>query len=129
VHVPSAERDVIQQILLLRKPGDVLSWWNSGPGEDIQHWTHPLSEWERKYAEAMSAETVPEPIRMWPLVTPERLTSEQREAMVRLLGTGAAAAEGYICGVRHTLFGPWPAPPVAPHRQRSGSRGHPDHRP
>ncbi|KFE68518.1 hypothetical protein DB31_7755 [Hyalangium minutum] len=94
-HVPSGERDVIQQILLLRKPGDVLSWWASGPGEDIQHWTHPLSEWERKYAEAMSAATVPEPIRMWPLVTPERLTPEQTEAMERLLGSGAAAAEGY----------------------------------
>jgi hypothetical protein len=86
---------VIQQILLLRKPGDVLSWWNSGPGEDIQHWTHPLSEWERQYAEDMSSETVPEPIRMWPLVTPERLTPEQTEAMERRLGAGAAAAEGY----------------------------------
>jgi pilus assembly protein CpaF len=31
VHATSGERDVIQQILLLRKPGDVLSWWNSGP--------------------------------------------------------------------------------------------------
>ncbi|HEX8706172.1 MAG TPA: hypothetical protein VF815_45480 [Myxococcaceae bacterium] len=93
---PFAERDVIQQILLLRKPGNVLSWWASGPGgEDIQHWTHPLSEWERQYAEAMSAATVPEPIRMWPLVTPQRLTLEQTEAMERLLGTGAAAAQGY----------------------------------
>jgi hypothetical protein len=61
----------------------------------LQQWTHPLSEWERKYIEAMSAATVPEPIRMWPLVTPERLTPEQTEAMEQLLGTGAAAAEGY----------------------------------
>jgi hypothetical protein len=74
VLTPFGERDVIQQILLLQKPGVVMSWWNSGPGEDLQHWSHPLSEWEHKYAEAMSAATVPEPIRMWPLVTPERLT-------------------------------------------------------
>jgi hypothetical protein len=94
-HAPSGERDVIQQLLLLRKPGDVALWWASGPGEDIPHWTHPLSEWERKYVEAMSAETVPEPIRMWPPLTPERLTPEQTEAMERLLGAGAAAAEGY----------------------------------
>ncbi len=86
---------MIQQILLLRKPGDVALWWDAGPGEDIPHWTHPLSEWELKYAEAMSAETVPEPIRMWPLVTPESLTPEQTEDMERRLGTGAAAAEGY----------------------------------
>jgi hypothetical protein len=86
---------VIQQILLLRKPWDVQSWWAAGPGQDIEQWTHSLSEWERKYAEAMSAATVPEPLRMWPLVTPERLTPEQTEAMERLLGAGAAAAEGY----------------------------------
>ena len=95
VQAPSSERDVIQQILLLRKPRDVALWWASGPGEDIQHWSHPLSEWELKYAEAMSAETVPEPLRMWPLVTPERLTPEQTEDMERRLGTGAVAAEGY----------------------------------
>src|SRR5690606_33018766 len=59
VHLPSAERDVIQQILLLRKPQDVARWWDSGPWEDLEHWSHPLSEWERKYAEAMSAQTVP----------------------------------------------------------------------
>ncbi len=91
---PFGERDVIQQILLLQKPAAVQSWWNEGPWEDIAHWSHPLSEWERKYAEAMSAATVPEAIRMWPLVTPERLTPEQREDMERRLGTGAAA-EGY----------------------------------
>src|SRR5262249_4444633 len=45
--------------------------------------------------EAMSAETVPEALRMWPLVTPERLTPEQLEDMERRLGTGATAAEGY----------------------------------
>jgi hypothetical protein len=95
VHLPSAERDVIQQILLIRKPLDVALWWDSGPWEDLEHWSHPLSEWERKYAEAMSAQTVPEALRMWPLVTPERLTPEQREDMERRLGTGAAAAEGY----------------------------------
>ncbi|HYH97677.1 hypothetical protein [Hyalangium sp.] len=89
------ERDVIQQILLLQKPGAAQSWWNSGPWEDIAHWSHPLSEWELKYAEAMSAATVPEALRMWPLVTPERLTPEQLEDMERRLGPGAAAAEGY----------------------------------
>jgi hypothetical protein len=94
-YVASGERDVIQQILLLRKPRDVALWWVSGPGQDIEHWSHPLSEWERQYAEAMSAATVPEAIRMWPLVTPERLTPEQTEDMERRLGTGAAAAEAY----------------------------------
>jgi hypothetical protein len=92
---PFGARDVIQQVLLLQTPGAVQSWWNSGPWEDIAHWSHPLSEWERKYAEAMSAETVPEPLRMWPLVTPARLTPVQLEDMERRLGTGAAAAEGY----------------------------------
>jgi hypothetical protein len=43
----------------------------------------------------MSAETVPEALRMWPLVTPERLTPAQLDDMERRLGTGAAAAEGY----------------------------------
>ncbi|KFE68547.1 hypothetical protein DB31_7784 [Hyalangium minutum] len=90
-----AERDVIQRILLLQKPGAVQAWWNSGPWEDLAHWSHPLSEWEHKYAEAMSAETVPEALRMWPLVTPQRLTPAQREDMERRLGTGAAAAQGY----------------------------------
>jgi len=91
---PFGERDVIQRILLLRKPRDVVLWWASGPGEDLPHWSHPLSEWERQYVEAMSAATVPEPLRMWPRVTPQRLTPEQLEDMERRLGTGAAA-EGY----------------------------------
>ncbi|KFE63559.1 hypothetical protein [Hyalangium minutum] len=95
-HAPSAERDVIQQILLLRKPGYVLSWWASGPGgQAMLQWTHPLSQWERKYIETMSAETVPAPIRMWPRVTLEGLTPEQTEDMERRLGAGMAAAEGY----------------------------------
>ncbi|KFE62360.1 hypothetical protein DB31_4070 [Hyalangium minutum] len=94
--VPFGERDVIQQILLLRRPLDVALWWGSGPGEqDMQQWTHPLSQWERQYTEAMSAATVPEPIRMWPPVTPERLTPAQREDLEKRLSTGAAAAEGY----------------------------------
>ncbi len=108
-HLPSGERDVIQRILLLQKPGAVQDWWNSGPWEDIQHWSHPLSEWELKYAQAMSAATVPEAIRMWPLATPERLTPEQREDMEQRLGTGAAAAEGYAhwenrCRIVHHYF-------------------------
>jgi hypothetical protein len=89
------ERDVIQQILLLRTPGHVALWWDSGPWDDVANWSHPLSQWERKYAEAMSEATVPEALRMWPLVTPERLTPEQREDMAQRLGTGAAAEEGY----------------------------------
>ncbi len=89
------ERDVIQQILLLQKPGYVQAWWDSGPWDELEHWSHPLSQWERKYAEAMSAATVPEAIRMWPLVTAERLTPEQTEEMERRLGPGAAAAQGY----------------------------------
>jgi len=94
-HLLLGERDVIQQILLLQKPGAVQDWWNLGPWEDIEHWSHPLSQWELKYAQAMSAATVPEAIRMWPLVTPERLTPEQRQDMELRLGTGAAAAQGY----------------------------------
>jgi hypothetical protein len=87
---------VNQHLLLLRRPPHVSSWWNAGPGgQDMVRWTHPLSEWELKYAKAMSAATVPEPIRMRPLVTPERLTPEQTEDMALRLGTGAAAAEGY----------------------------------
>jgi hypothetical protein len=92
---PFGARDVIQQILLLRKPRDVVGWWASGPGENLEHWSHPLSKWELTYAQAMSAATMPEPIRMWPLVTPQRLTPEQTADMAQRLGTGAAAQEGY----------------------------------
>jgi len=93
--LPSGERDVIQHLLLLRRPARVSAWWNAGPGgQDRVRWTHPLSEWERKYAEAMSAATVPEAIRMAPLVTPQRLTSEQFEEMEERLSAGATA-EGY----------------------------------
>ncbi|HLL82306.1 MAG TPA: hypothetical protein VK420_06630, partial [Longimicrobium sp.] len=70
----AAERDVILRILVLRLPRDVAVWWESGPGTEPAHWTHPLSEWERKYIEKMSASSVPEPVRMWPPVEPERLT-------------------------------------------------------
>jgi len=92
--VPSGQRDVIQQILLLQKPGDVLSWWVSGPsGEHLHQWTHPLSEWELKYVEAMSAQTVPAAIRMKPLVTPENLPPERKLVLERLMGLGAAAEQ------------------------------------
>ncbi len=90
-----AERDVIQQILLLQKPGAVQAWWDSGPWDELALWSHPLSQWERKYAEAMSEATVPEALRMWPLVMAESLTPEQREDMEQRLGTGAAAAQRY----------------------------------
>ena len=84
-------RDVIHQILLLRRPGDVMSWWNS---EEVDRWTQPLSEWEEKYIEAMSSPTVPEPIRMWPPVTPESLPADQVEEMERLWGK-LADPQGY----------------------------------
>ncbi|MFL5349251.1 MAG: hypothetical protein ACJ8AT_31005, partial [Hyalangium sp.] len=70
-------------------------WWNSGPGQDVAHWSHPLSEWELKYLQAMSAQTVPEPLRMGPPVTPERLTPQQRQDGEQELGPGAAAAQAY----------------------------------
>jgi hypothetical protein len=93
-HAPSGQRDVIQQILLLQKPGAVLSWWVSGPsGEELHQWTHPLSGWELKYSQAMSADTVPEALRMQPLVTPERLSPERRQALEQLLGPAASAEE------------------------------------
>jgi len=92
--VPSGQRDVIQQILLLQKPGDVLSWWVAGPsGEHLHQWTHPLSEWELKYVEAMSAESMPAAIRMKPLVTPENLPPERKQVLERLMGPGAAAEQ------------------------------------
>jgi hypothetical protein len=96
-HLPSAQRDVIQQILLLRNPEAVLTWWSSGPAEQLAHWSHPLSAWELQYIDAMSAQSVPEPLRMWGRVTPENLDPKQREDMARRLGTGAtpAAVEGY----------------------------------
>ncbi|HLK99917.1 MAG TPA: hypothetical protein VK539_04995 [Myxococcaceae bacterium] len=92
--VPSGQRDVIQQILLLQKPGDVLSWWVAGPsGEHLHQWTHPLSEWELKYVEAMSAESMPAAIRMKPRVTPENLPPERKQVLERLMGPGAAAEQ------------------------------------
>ena len=84
-------RDVIHQILLLRKPGDVMSWWNA---EKVDRWTQPLSALEEKYIEAMSSPTVPEPIRMWPPVTPANLTADQVEEMEHL-GGKLADRQGY----------------------------------
>lgn len=93
-HAADGPRDVIQQILLLQKPGAVLSWWVAGPsGEELHQWTHPLSEWEQKYIAAMSAETVPEAIRMPPPVTLESLTPKRRQALEQLLGPSATAEE------------------------------------
>lgn len=77
------EQGVIYQILLLRKPGDVMAWWSA---EDVDRWTQPLSALEEKYIEAMSSPTVPEPIRMWPKVTPDSLTADQVEEMEHLWG-------------------------------------------
>ncbi|HLL06920.1 MAG TPA: hypothetical protein VK539_40470 [Myxococcaceae bacterium] len=92
--VPSGQRDVVQQILLLQKPAAVLSWWVSGPsGEHLYQWTHPLSQWELQYIEAMSARTVPEASRMRPRVTAENLPPERKQALERLMGPGASAEQ------------------------------------
>ena len=89
------DRDVILRILMLRKPSDVVRWWESGPGIEPERWTHPLSEWERKYVEKMSAASIPEPVRMWPPVEPDRLTPKQHEEAERLFGGGPMVAESY----------------------------------
>ncbi|HLL54900.1 MAG TPA: hypothetical protein VK447_15200 [Myxococcaceae bacterium] len=91
----AANRDVIARILILRSPGAVKDWWAAGPGTEPERWTHPLSEWERKYVEKMSASTVPEPVRMWPPVEPGRLTPEQLAEAKRLFGTGPSVAESF----------------------------------
>ena len=41
IRVP--DRDVIQYILLLRKPLDVAWWWRAGPGQDPGCWRSPES--------------------------------------------------------------------------------------
>ncbi|HLL52960.1 MAG TPA: hypothetical protein VK447_05400 [Myxococcaceae bacterium] len=91
----AADSDVVLRILHLRLPGAVMDWWASGPAVAPERWTHPLSEWERKYLEKMSAASVPEPVRMRPPVAPERLTAEQREEAERLFGTGHSAAQSF----------------------------------
>jgi len=91
----AADRDVVLRILRLRQPGAVMDWWVSGPGVEPERWTHPLSEWERKYVEKMSASSVPEPVRMRPPVEPERLTAQQREEAKRLFGTGPSVTHSF----------------------------------
>jgi len=91
----AGDRDVIQRILTLQKPGDVAQWWRSGPRTEPERWTHPLSEWERTYLEKMSDSSVPEPVRMWAPVNPERLTPEQLEEAGELFGGGRAAAQSF----------------------------------
>ncbi|HLL52451.1 MAG TPA: hypothetical protein VK447_02835, partial [Myxococcaceae bacterium] len=91
----AGKRDVIPRLLILRKPGDVAQWWLSGPRGEPEQWTHPLSEWERRYIEKLSAPTVPAPVRMRPPVAPERLTSQELEEAKRLFGSGTAAAHSF----------------------------------
>ncbi|HLL82004.1 MAG TPA: hypothetical protein VK420_05110, partial [Longimicrobium sp.] len=91
----ASDRDVIERMLVIGKPGDVAEWWRSGPRMAPERWAHPLSEWERAYIETMSAPTVGEPVRMGAPVKPERLTPEQLEEAKRLFGGGPDVARSF----------------------------------
>ena len=88
-------RDVIQAILLLRKPDDVERWWEAGGMKDPGNWTHPLTEWESQYFQALGASNVPEQIRTHPPATPERLTPELRRQAEEMFGRGPFAAQQF----------------------------------
>ncbi|HLL53218.1 MAG TPA: hypothetical protein VK447_06725, partial [Myxococcaceae bacterium] len=90
-----SDRDVIQRMLVIGKPGDVAQWWRAGPRMEPERWAHPLSEWERAYLETMSAPTVADPVRMWAPVNPERLTPEQLDEAERLFGVGPDLARAF----------------------------------
>jgi len=93
---PDVERgDVIQQLLLLESPGDVAQWWSSGPRMEPQRWSHPLSEWETRYIAVMSANGVPEALRMPPPVSAEGLTLQEAQEAERLFGSGLFAAQDF----------------------------------
>jgi hypothetical protein len=103
IEAPSAEgfrvfdaRDVIQQLVRLQKPGDVATWWASGPKVSPKQWIHPLSHWEREYLQSMSSPTVPAPLRMPPPLEPGRLTPQEVREARQLVGGGANAAQRYV---------------------------------
>jgi len=88
-------RDVIQQLIRLRKPGDVAAWWDTESRTHPDQWFHTLSNWEREYVQAMTSPAVPAPLRMRPPVDPEKLTSQEAYAAEQLVGTGTNAARRY----------------------------------
>ena len=88
-------RDVVQQLVRLRKPGDVAAWWSAGPGAHPDQWFHPLSSWESGYVEAMVSPTVPAPLRMRPPVEPGKLTFQETREAEQLVGSGMTAARRY----------------------------------
>jgi hypothetical protein len=77
------------------KPGDVAAWWGSEPGAHPDQWLHPLSYWEREYLQAMSAPTVPAPVRMRSLIDPGNLTPKEAREAEQLFCRGAGAALRY----------------------------------
>lgn len=89
------ERDVVQQLVRLQKPGDVAAWWSAGPKAHPDQWLHPLSHWEVEYLLAMTAPTVPAPLRMHPPVEPGKLTPQEAREAAHWVGEGAAAEQKY----------------------------------
>ncbi|MFL5345957.1 MAG: YwqJ-related putative deaminase [Hyalangium sp.] len=89
------ERDVVQQLVRLQKPGDVAAWWSSGPKVHPDQWLHSLSHWEVEYLQAMTAPTVPAPLRMHPPVEPGKLTPQETREAAHWVGEGAAAEQKY----------------------------------
>jgi hypothetical protein len=87
--------DVVQQLVHLRKPGDVAAWWDSESKAHPDRWRHPLSSWESGYLEAMVSPGVPAPLRMQPPVDPENLTPQETREAEQLVGTGELAARRY----------------------------------
>lgn len=88
-------RDVVQQLVLLRKPGEVAGWWDSEPKANPDQWLHPLSSWESAYLTAMCSPTVPAPLRMRSPVDSGNLTPQEAREAEQLVGGGAVAARRY----------------------------------
>jgi hypothetical protein len=89
------ERDVVQRLMYLGKPGDVAAWWATEPRANPEQWFHPLSGWESDYLRAMASSTVPTPLWMRPPVEPGKLTPQEAQEAERLVGRGAEAARRY----------------------------------
>lgn len=89
------ERDVVQQLVQLQKPGDVAQWWAAEPRAHPNQWLHPLSHWEHKYLEIIASPTIPAPLRMRPPAEPGKLTPQEAREAEQLVGSGAAAARRY----------------------------------
>jgi len=87
--------DVVDKIVEIRFPQDVVEWWAEGPAQHREDWAHTLSEWESKYLAAFSSSDVPQGLRLKPLIDAESLTHEEAAEAAELFGLGVEAVRKY----------------------------------